>query len=33
MSGRFRLIGRVMDGTKVNGYWLQDSITGKSGYM
>lgn len=33
MSGRFRLIGRVMDGTKVNGYWLQDGVTGKSGYM
>ena len=33
MNGRFRLLGRVMDGTKVNGYWMLDELTGTFGYM
>ena len=33
MGGRFKLLGRVMDGTKVNGYWLLDEFSNQGGYM
>ena len=33
MGGRFKLLGRVMDGTKVNGYWLLDEFCNQCGYM
>lgn len=33
MRGKVKLLGRVMDGTKVKGYWVQDETTGMAGYM
>ena len=33
MTGRFKIVGRVMESTRVKGYWLFDSVTNTFKYL